>query len=53
MIARSTWDLPHLQADAQAGLRELDAGKPFDEEAVKRIKQAGRAKLRLVKGAGG
>jgi antitoxin ParD1/3/4 len=44
-----------LQADAQAGLRELDAGaaKPFDDGAVKRIKQAGRAKLKLAKGAGG
>ena len=40
-----------LQAEVEAGLRELDAGtsKPFDEEAVERIKQAGRAKLRAVK----
>ena len=40
-----------LQADVEAGLRELDAGKskPFDEEALQRIKRTGRAKLQATK----
>src|ERR1700676_3495464 len=40
-----------IQADMEAGLRELDAGKskPFDEEALERIKQTGRARLKAVK----
>lgn len=46
--------LARLQADVEAGLRELDAGKsrPFDEEALERIKQTGRARLQAVKSAG-
>jgi Arc/MetJ-type ribon-helix-helix transcriptional regulator len=44
-----------LQADVQAGLRELDAGAahPFDHEAVGRIKRAGRDKLKLTKSTDG
>jgi hypothetical protein len=53
-IAWSTRGFARLQADVEAGLRELDAGasKPFDDEAVARIKQAGRAKLKAVKSDG-
>ena len=40
-----------LRADVAAGLRQLDAGKsrPFDDNAVERIKKAGRAKLAALK----
>jgi antitoxin ParD1/3/4 len=40
-----------LHADVEAGLRQLDAGKsrPFDDNAVERIKKAGRAKLAALK----
>ena len=40
-----------LRADAEAGLRQLDAGqsRPFDDNAVERIKKAGRAKLAALK----
>jgi len=47
--------LARLRADVDAGLRELDEGKskPFDAEAVERIKRAGRAKLEAVKSTAG
>jgi antitoxin ParD1/3/4 len=40
-----------LNADVEAGLRQLDAGqsRPFDADAVERITQAGRAKLAALK----
>jgi antitoxin ParD1/3/4 len=40
-----------LQQEVEAGLRQLDEGqsRPFDTEAVKRITQAGRAKLASLK----
>jgi Arc/MetJ-type ribon-helix-helix transcriptional regulator len=40
-----------LRADVDAGLRQLDSGKsrPFDVDAVERIKKAGRAKLAALK----
>jgi antitoxin ParD1/3/4 len=40
-----------LRADVDAGLRQLDAGqsRPFDHDAVERIKKAGRAKLATLK----
>ena len=40
-----------LNADIEAGLHQLDAGKsqPFDSDAVERITQAGRAKLAALK----
>jgi antitoxin ParD1/3/4 len=43
--------LTRLQSDVQEGLRALDAGKsvPFDDQAVERIKRAGRTKLQAVK----
>jgi antitoxin ParD1/3/4 len=46
--------LTRLQSDVQEGLRALDAGKsaPFDDQAVMRIKRAGRAKLQAVKAEG-
>jgi antitoxin ParD1/3/4 len=46
--------LTRLQSDVQEGLRALDAGKsaPFDDQAVERIKRAGRAKLQAVKAEG-
>ena len=46
--------LARLQADVEAGLRELDAGKsrPFDEEALESIKQTGRARLQAIKSSG-
>ena len=46
-------EFARLHADVQAGLRELDAGAAtvFDDVAVERIKQAGRIRLALAKGA--
>jgi hypothetical protein len=42
-----------LTADVEAGLGQLDAGqsRPFDADAVERIKQAGRDKLAALKAA--
>jgi antitoxin ParD1/3/4 len=47
--------LAQLRADVDAGLRQLDEGKsaPFDDEAVERAKQRGRAKLAELKSAKG
>lgn len=47
--------LAQLRADVDAGLRQLDEGKaqPFDEAAVERIKNRGRAKLAEIKSAKG
>jgi Arc/MetJ-type ribon-helix-helix transcriptional regulator len=43
-----------LNADVEAGLRQLDAGqsRPFDADAVERITQAGRAKPAALKAGG-
>jgi antitoxin ParD1/3/4 len=40
-----------LRTDVEAGLRQLEVGqsRPFDEDAVERIKKAGRAKLAALK----
>jgi antitoxin ParD1/3/4 len=40
-----------LRTDVEAGLRQLDAGqsRTFDDDAVERIKKAGRAKLAALK----
>jgi antitoxin ParD1/3/4 len=48
-------DLIQLRAEVDAGLTELEVGKskPFDVEAVERIKRAGRAKLEAVKSSAG
>ena len=41
----------HLRTDGEAGLRQLEVGqsRPFDDDAVERIKKAGRAKLAALK----
>jgi antitoxin ParD1/3/4 len=40
-----------LRADVEAGLHQLDSGRsrPFDDDAVERIKKAGRVKLAALK----
>jgi hypothetical protein len=40
-----------LRTDVEAGLRQLEVGqsRPFDDDAVGRIKKAGRAKLAALK----
>jgi antitoxin ParD1/3/4 len=47
--------LVQLHADVDAGLRQLDEGRasPFDSQAVERIKQSGRARLKDIKAARG
>ena len=52
---RAAEGLARLRADVDAGLKELDEGKskPFDAEAVERIKRDGRAKLASVKSTAG
>ncbi len=40
-----------LRTDAEGGLRQLEVqqSRPFDDDAVERIKKAGRAKLAALK----